>query len=50
MFANTVFTRVSARSTQLILDSQRGGAYSREALFGGKRSLSTSKRHQNTFN
>ena len=34
----------------LILSSQRGGAYSREALLRGRRSLNISKRHQNTFN
>ena len=28
----------------------KGGAYSREAVFRGRRSLNTSKRHQNTFN
>ena len=46
----TVFTQVSARGAYLILSSQRGDAYSREALFLGRRSLNTSKRHQNTFN
>ena len=28
----------------------KGGAYSRETLFRGRRSLNISKRHQNTFN
>ena len=31
-YLNTVFSQVMARGTHLILGSQRGGAYSREAL------------------
>ena len=41
---NTVFTQVSGRGAHLILSFEMG------ALFRGRRSLNTSKRHQNTFN
>ena len=54
---STVFTRVSARGSHLILGSQRKGwgggdegAYSREALFRGRHSLNISKRDQSIFN
>ena len=49
----TVSTRVSAQGAHLILGSQkkgeRGGTYSRQALFRRRRLLNISRRHQNIF-